>query len=193
MSISGGEEDQIGEDADSRTANGSSRVIGCGNRCAGPATISPLIGPHMLFGAEILSAPTRRGKVPIILDGKTLEPTLIDVPLARRVVMGMGSHRRGGRDPPQKASSACLRKIRAREFPRFRAWYSPPASSARGGRGIPTAYQVPKHKSMSPDPFDLSHGCACNGHWTLRVFTSRYGRRTTEAAFHASRTVLNWE
>jgi len=36
------------------------------------------------------------------------------------------------------------------------AWYNPPASSARLGRGIPTVYEIDNPLSMSPDPFDFS-------------------------------------
>jgi hypothetical protein len=60
---------------------------------------------------------TRREKVPIILDGKTLEATLKDVPLARPVVRGLSSHRLSGRDPPQKPAHLAIAVLTQHQVP----------------------------------------------------------------------------
>ena len=63
-----------------------------------------------------------------------------------------------------------LKNVRTR-LPRFKAWYNPPASSARGGLGIAgflesvdRVYQRPETLSTKrPDPFDALR---IRNHWS---------------------------
>lgn len=58
--------------------------------------------------------------MPVVLDGKTLESSLIDVPVSRGAVVGVIAHRMRGRDPPQKLAHRAVQSRPEDEMPMVR-------------------------------------------------------------------------
>jgi hypothetical protein len=73
-------------------------------------TLRPVLGSSDQSGPQgvALDVPADQQKGLIILDGKTLQPALIDLSLVARPVVGMQPHRVRKRNPPQEVAHACI-------------------------------------------------------------------------------------